>query len=185
MVRTTGVEFNFVYGPPDWTPRYTLYPATIDVLDVQLRSAECGTVCDPVPDNGIVAGELEALLTTARLPVTLPATAGVKVTFRVPPCPGAKICPADRPLALKPAPEMLTFEIVTWELPEFVSVTASVLLAPVFTFPNVRLAGVALSRKVAALTVSAAAVLVTLPTLLLTTTVNCAPLSDVVSAGVV
>jgi hypothetical protein len=37
----------------------------------------------------------------------------------------------------------------------------------------------------AELTVSAAALLVTLPALLLTTTVNCAPLSDVVVAGVV
>jgi len=37
----------------------------------------------------------------------------------------------------------------------------------------------------AALTVSAAALLVTLPALLLTTTVNCAPLSAVVVAGVV
>ena len=37
----------------------------------------------------------------------------------------------------------------------------------------------------AALTVSVAALLVTLPAELLTTTVNCAPLSEVVSAGVV
>ena len=37
----------------------------------------------------------------------------------------------------------------------------------------------------AGLTVSVAALLVTLPAELLTTTVNCAPLSEVVSAGVV
>jgi len=37
----------------------------------------------------------------------------------------------------------------------------------------------------AALTVRVAALLVALPTLLLTTTVNCAPLSEVVVAGVV
>jgi hypothetical protein len=36
-----------------------------------------------------------------------------------------------------------------------------------------------------ALTVSVAALLVTLPTVLLTTTVNCAPLSELVVAGVV
>ncbi len=37
----------------------------------------------------------------------------------------------------------------------------------------------------AALTVSVAGLLVTLPTALLTRTLNCAPLSEVVSAGVV
>ena len=155
------------------------------MLADQLRSTEWETTCHPIPDNAMVAGEFEALLVTTRLPVTLPAAAGVKVTFKVPRCPGVRICPADTPLALKPAPEMLTFEIVTRELPEFVSVTARVLLAPVFTFPKLKLVGAALSMKVAALTVSVAAVLVTLPTLLLTTTVNCAPLSAVVVAGLV
>jgi hypothetical protein len=53
--------------------------------------------------------------------------------------------PADTPLALKPGPEMLTFEIVTLELPAFVSVAVRRLLLPVFTFPKLKLVGLALS----------------------------------------
>ncbi len=122
---------------------------------------------------------------TVTLPVTLPGAAGVKVTFRVAVCPGARIVPVGTPLGSKPAPEMLTFEIVTFELPEFVSVTARVLLAPVFMFPKLRLAGLALSNCVTAFTVSVAALLLMLPAELLTATVNCAPVSAVVVVGVV
>jgi len=133
----------------------------------------------------MVAGEFVALLVIVTLPVTLPVAAGAKVTFKVAVCPGVRIVPADTPLALKPAPEMLTFEIVTLELPELVSVTARVLLAPVFTLPKLKLVGLALSRSVAVFTVSVAALLLTLPAELLTMTVNCALLSAEVVAGVV
>jgi hypothetical protein len=94
----------------------------------------------------MVVGELVALLVTATLPVTLPVAAGAKLTFKVAVCPGARVVPADTPLALKPAPETLMFEIATLELPEFWSVTGRVLLALVFTFPKLKLVGLALSR---------------------------------------
>ena len=126
-----------------------------------------------------------ALLVTVALPVTLAAAAGVKVTFSVAVCAGVKICPVKTPPAVKPAPAMLTFETVTFEFPAFVNVTLSVLLLPMSTFAKFRLVLLALSRDVATFTVSVAALLVTLPVLLLTTTVNCAPLSDDVVAGVV
>ena len=119
------------------------------------------------------------------LPVALPAAAGVKVTFSVAVCAGVKICPVVTPLELNPAPEMLTFETVTFEFPAFVNVTLSVLLLPMLTFAKLRLVLLALSRNVAAFTVSVAALLVTLPALFVTVTVNCAPLSDVVVAGAV
>ena len=119
------------------------------------------------------------------MPATLPIAAGAKVTFKVDVCPGVRIAPADTPLGLKPAPEMLTFEIVTSELPEFVSVTARMLLEPVFTFPNLKLVGLAPSKCVTEFTVSVAALLATLPVELLTTTANCAPVSVFVVAGVV
>src|SRR5258708_24982362 len=115
----------------------------------------------PLPDNETDVGEFVALLMAAALPVTLPVAAGAKVTFKVAVCAGVRIVPVDTPLALKPAPEMLTFEIATLELPEFVSVTVRRLLLPVFTFPKLKLVGLALSKKVAAFTVSAAALLVT------------------------
>ena len=58
------------------------------------------------------------------LPVTDPDAAGVNDTFKVAVSPGFKMTPVGTPLASKPAPEMLTLEMVTWELPALVSVTA-------------------------------------------------------------
>lgn len=85
-----------------------------------------------------------------------------------------------------PAPEMVTLEMVTSEFPPFVKVTGRTLLLPILTFEKFKLDWLALRINVpAAVTVSVAALLVTLPTLLVTVTVNCAPLSAVVVAGVV
>ena len=94
--------------------------------------------------------------------------------------------PVDTPLVVKPGPEMVTFEIVIFELPELVKVTPRVLLLPVFTLPKLRVDVLAVSGPGGtALTVRVATLLVTLPTELLTTTANWAPLSAVVSVGVV
>jgi len=87
-----------------------------------------------------------ALLATEMLPVMLPGVAGAKLTFKVADCPAFRMIPADTPPSLKPAPETVTPEIVTPELPEFVSVTARLLLEPVFTSPKLKLVGLALSR---------------------------------------
>jgi len=58
-----------------------------------------------------------------------------------------------------------------------------VLVFPVKTLPKLTLAGV--TEIWVALTVRVAALLVTLPAELLTTTVNCTPLSELVVAAVV
>jgi hypothetical protein len=141
--------------------------------------------CTPVPVMEIVAGELVALLATVTPPVTLPVDAGAKVTFKAADCPGARTVPEDTLLVLKPAPVALTLEMLTLAEPEFFSVTPSVLLPLVSMFPKLKLVGLTVSEAVAAFTVSVAALLVTLPAVLLTTAVNCAPLSVVVVAGVV
>src|ERR1700719_194976 len=141
--------------------------------------------CTPVPVMEIVDGELVALLATVTPPVTPPVDVGAKVTFKAADCPGVRTVPEDTLLALKPAPEAPIPEIVTLELPEFFSVTPSVLVAPVSILPKLKLAGLTLSARVEALTVSVAALLVTLPSVLLTATVNNAPLSVLVVAGVV
>jgi hypothetical protein len=58
--------------------------------------------------------------------------------------------PEVTPLALKPAPETVTLEMVTFEFPVFVKATLEEPLAPTFTLPKLRLVGFAPSRKVAA-----------------------------------
>jgi hypothetical protein len=93
-----------------------------------------------------MAGEFVALLVTVTLPVTLPEAAGANVTFKVADCPGINVVPEETPLALKPAPEMLIFETATLEFPELVSFTGRMLLALVFTFPKLKLVGLALRR---------------------------------------
>ena len=80
--------------------------------------------CVPVPESAIVVGELVALLATVTCaPVTLPPLVGANVTVSVAVCCGIKTVPAETPLVLKPAPVVLTEEIVTFELPLFVRVT--------------------------------------------------------------
>jgi hypothetical protein len=71
------------------------------------------------------------------------------------------------------------------ELPVLLIVTPSTLLLPTLTLPKLRFVGLALISNVAAFTVKVAALLVSLPIELLTTTLNCTPLSAVVVAGVV
>ncbi len=58
--------------------------------------------------------------------------------------------PEVTPLALKPAPETVTFEMLTFEFPVFVKVTLEEPLPPTFTLPKLRPVGFAPSRKVAA-----------------------------------
>ena len=140
----------------------------------------------PVPDKVTKPGEFEALLATVTLPATPPVAAGVKVTLKVPIWPGVSMSPADTPVEMKPGPEIVTFEIVIFELPEFVNVMARALLLPMFTLPKLSADVLAVSAPGGiALTVRVATLLVTLPTELVTTTENCAALSAVVSAGVV
>jgi hypothetical protein len=58
--------------------------------------------------------------------------------------------PDVTPLVLNPAPVIVTPEIVTFEFPLFVSVAPNELLLPTFTFPKLRLVGLAASKNVAA-----------------------------------
>jgi len=147
------LESNFVYGPPEVWERYTLYPATTDALAVQLSATEAeeggGFDVAPVPEREIAAGEFEASLVTVTLPELSPAAAGAKVTFRVAFCPGVKIWPDETPLAVYPAPEMVTFEIVTLEFPPLVKTTGRVLLLPTLTVEKLRLVLLALRVSVA------------------------------------
>jgi len=76
-------ELIFVYGPPLVVPRYTLYPATVEVLAVHVRVTECCTGATPVPVKVIGPGDTLALLTMEMLPLTLPTTVGLNITVRM------------------------------------------------------------------------------------------------------
>ena len=58
--------------------------------------------------------------------------------------------PAPNPLVLNPAPVVVTLDIVTLELPLFVSVTFEEPLAPKFKFPKLTLVGLAPNSRVGA-----------------------------------
>jgi hypothetical protein len=125
------------------------YPTTsVEVLAVHVRPTVCDDSWTPVPDKAI-AGEFVALLTTLTLPLTAPATVGANVTLKVAVWLGVNVVPAT-PVALNPAPDTVTEDIVTFEFPVFVSVTFSVLLLASFTLLKLRLVGFALSRFVTA-----------------------------------
>jgi hypothetical protein len=97
---------------------------TVEPLAGALTDTVGGVVsAATIADNEIVSVGLEALLVTVTLPVMLPDAAGANMTFNVADAPGLKICPAETPLALNPAPVTETFEIVALEPPEFVIVT--------------------------------------------------------------
>jgi hypothetical protein len=98
----------------------------------------------PLPLRAIVAGEFAALLFTNTLPVTEPVAVGAKFTLNVVLCPAVKVS-GVRPLTLKPAPETLSEETFTLALPVLVNVTVLPLLLPTFTFPKLKLLGLAVT----------------------------------------
>ena len=75
----SSAELIFVYGPPDWPPRYTLYPKTWDVLAFQERLTLCCVATVPVPTRDSIAGELDALLPIEKRAVAVPLRCGLNV----------------------------------------------------------------------------------------------------------
>jgi hypothetical protein len=92
----------------------------------------------PVPDRTIVTVGLLALSVTVILPLAGPSADGVKETFIATEVPGERVTPLDMPIAEKPAPPIVTFETITFELLVFVKVTTRVLAPPTLTFPKFR-----------------------------------------------
>jgi len=107
----------------------------------------------PEPLSVAMLGEFVALLSTETLPSTLPAAVGTNETLSVADWPGVRVVLALTPLVLKPAPEVVTPEIVTFEFPVFVTVTFCELLLPTFTFPKLRLVGLMPRVRMAAIPV--------------------------------
>jgi hypothetical protein len=104
----------------------------------------CG--CTPVPLSGTVSGEFVALLTTLRVPVTLPAVRGPKVTVSATLWPAATATFPGKLLRTNPAPVTVACEIVTLAVPVFVRVMDCDAAVPTNVFPKLRLVGLADSR---------------------------------------
>ena len=155
------------------------------MLGVQDKLTVCLTNAVPAPDSAMVWGEFKALLEILTVPVTLPVAAGVNVTDIVAAFPGARIRPVGRPVALNPGPETLTFEIETLAFPMLVKVTGLLPLVGTGTLPKLNAVELAASARAGALTVSVAGALIELPARLRSVTLNFAPLSEVISPGVV
>jgi hypothetical protein len=123
-----------------------LYPLTpFERLESHDSVTECGVAAAwPVPERLTVVGVLVALLATLTLaPVTAPAVVGSNVTVSVAVWPGVRIVPFVTPLALNPAPVVVTPEIVTFALPVFVSVEVCELDVFTVCVPKLKLAGLA------------------------------------------
>ncbi len=62
------------------------------------------------------------MLTMDMLPVALPAALGENLAVRDVLCPAVNVDGADRPVMLNPVPDVLTCEMATLAVPEFVKV---------------------------------------------------------------
>src|SRR6202140_5926428 len=90
----------------------------------------------PLPDKLITVMGFAAPVATIKFPDTPPVLEGENVTVKFALSPASKMAPAGRPLASKPGPDTLTFEIAMVSLLLFVRVTSRVLLLPTFTSPK-------------------------------------------------
>jgi hypothetical protein len=95
-----------------------------------------------VPLSETTVGDPVALLATEMEPEALPAVAGVKVTDIVTDWFGVRVVFGVTPLA-ENGPLGVIAEIVTLELPVFVSVTFCELFEPTWMFAKVTLVGLA------------------------------------------
>ena len=95
---------------------------TLPKLTLAGMTEICG--CTPLPFSEIVVGELVALLAKLRLPVTLPAVAGAKLTLSERLWPAARVAAPVKPLTVNPAPVMAICERLTLAVPVFVSTIA-------------------------------------------------------------
>jgi hypothetical protein len=96
-----------------------------------------------LPLKAIVSGEPGALLAIETLPLAAPAAVGANFTVNDALEFALMVWGALSPLMLNPVPVTLAAEIVTEAVPLLVSVIFCVALLPTFTFPKLKLAGLA------------------------------------------
>jgi hypothetical protein len=95
----------------------------VELLALQLRSAECGSGAVPVPDSVAVAGEFVAVLTKDTDPFAGPLAAGANLRVTCLFVPAAIVTGNVRPVTLKPEPVTFAALTVTDPVPVLDSVT--------------------------------------------------------------
>src|SRR5947208_964471 len=104
----------------------------------------CG--CVPLPLSPIVSGEPEPSLVIEMLPLALPVDAGANLAAKETLWPTFIVVGSDKPVMLKPVPEVAACEIVTLAVPELVRVIVCDALLPTRMPPKLTLAGAAETR---------------------------------------
>lgn len=133
-----------------------MYPATAELLEFQDNATECPAEATPVPDRAIVIGEFLALLVIVRLPAKLPVVKGLNVVLTEVEVPAPTSRPEALPLAVNPAPETETPEIITLEFPVLVKFTVCTALLAKPVWPKFKLLTLATSADAAPLTMGGA-----------------------------
>src|SRR5258707_13234044 len=95
----------------------------------------------------MAGGAPGALLVMETLPVALPVGGGANCPLNGFFCPAASVSGTDKPVMLKPVPEVLAAEIVTLAVPELLNVKVCVPLPPTSTLPKLKLEGLGESRS--------------------------------------
>ena len=107
--------------------------------------AESRKVCEvPVPLSARTTGVEVALLVTDKLPVKLPAEAGVKLTENEAEPPGATARGKASVDKVNPVPEIVAWVMLRFAVPGFCTVTACDCVLPTRTPPKLTLEGVTL-----------------------------------------
>jgi hypothetical protein len=104
---------------------------TLPKLKVVGVTSNCPCKGEALAVRGIANVAFDALEVSARLPLALPATVGLKIILKFALCPAANVKGRLSPLMLNPVPVTGACVMVTLDFPVFVTVSASDWLAPV------------------------------------------------------
>jgi len=169
------------------TPCEPLLPTfTFPKLRLAGFAPSSAVAATPVPLSEIPSGEFAALLTIEMFPDAAPTIVGRNVTVIVVCCPALTFKGSENPLTVKTEPVSVSWVMLKVAVPVLVMIKACDDVLPTTPFPRfMEVELTCMPGAGAGFTVSVAAALVTVPTVLLTTTANVDPLSTVVVADVV
>ena len=122
---------------------------TVTLPRLALAGVKVSFACRPVPVTATTARE-PCVVETVMLPERVSCAWGLKVIVMVCVCPGVSVTGRVIPLVVVSVPLTVTCEIVTFELPELVSVTFLESELPALMLPKLRIVGLAVSVVVAA-----------------------------------